>query len=127
MARTGRPKKEIDQSNFEKLCSIQCTEQEIAAFFDCDVSTISRWCKKTYGTTFEDIANKKAALGKISLRRSQFKMAERSERMAIWLGKQYLNQADRMETTVTEIDANLRNEIEDFLHDEGTGTATNED
>lgn len=127
MAKTGRPQKEIDQSNFEKLCSIQCTEQEIAAFFDCDISTIARWCKKTYGKTFEDIANKKSALGKISLRRSQFKMAERSERMAIWLGKQYLNQTDRMETTVTEIDANLRNEIEEFLHDEGTGVTTNED
>lgn len=74
--------------------------------------------------TFEDISKKKAALGKISLRRNQFKMAERSEKMAIWLGKQYLNQADKSETTVTEIDANLRNEIEDFLHDEGTGDNT---
>lgn len=120
MARTGRPKKQIDQDQFEKLCGIQCTEQEIASFFDCDISTLSRWCKNTYGSTFEDIAKKKASIGKISLRRTQWKQAERSERMAIWLGKQYLGQTDKMEATVAQIDDNQRQAIEDFLNVEDT-------
>jgi len=120
MARTGRPKKRIDKDQFEKLCGIQCTEQEIASFFDCDISTLSRWCKQTYACTFEDISKKKASIGKISLRRTQWKQAERSERMAIWLGKQYLGQTDKMEATVAQIDDSQRQAIEDFLNVEDT-------
>ena len=41
-----------------------------------------------------------SADGKISLRRTQFKMAVNSVAMAIWLGKQYLGQVDRQEMTV---------------------------
>jgi hypothetical protein len=41
------------------------------------------------------------ALGRISLRRQQFKMLrEGSTAMAIWLGKQYLGQRDRVEQTL---------------------------
>ena len=35
--------------------------------------------------------------GKASLRRTQFRMAETSAAMAIWLGKQYLGQKDKSE------------------------------
>ena len=30
----GRPKKEIDQKQFENLCGLQCTQEEICGFFD---------------------------------------------------------------------------------------------
>ena len=30
----GRPKKYIDKDEFEKLCALQCTENEICGFFD---------------------------------------------------------------------------------------------
>jgi len=63
-------------------------------------------------------------MGRISLRRSQMKLAERNPTMAIWLGKQWLDQKDKLEATVAGIDDDLRNEIEDFLNDEGTGTGT---
>ena len=90
----GRPKKEIDQTLFEKLCGIMCTEEEIAGIMDCSIDTIERWCKDTYGATFADIYKKYSAAGKSSLRRIQFKLAERSAAMAIFLGKQYLGQTD---------------------------------
>lgn len=99
MPRTGRPKKEIDQTQFEKLCAIQCTLVEIAGFFDCCEDTIENWCKKTYKTTFSEAYKKHSASGKISLRRAQFRLAERSAAMAIWLGKQYLDQKDYVEVT----------------------------
>lgn len=30
----ARPRKEIDQKNFESLCGLQCTLEEICGFFD---------------------------------------------------------------------------------------------
>jgi hypothetical protein len=45
-----------------------------------------------------------AAAGNASLRRSQFKMAEKSVPMAIFLGKNWLNQSDRNETVVMEVE-----------------------
>lgn len=97
MAKTGRPKKEIDKTQFEKLCGMQCTLKEIAGFFDCSEDTIERWCKRTYNNTFADTFKNHSAAGLISLRRNQFKLAEKSAAMAIFLGKQYLGQTDHIE------------------------------
>lgn len=90
----ARPRKEIDQANFEKLCGMQCTKEEIASFFDVSEDTIERWCKRTYNANFAVVLNKKGAAGRISLRRFQFKLAEHNPTMAIWLGKQYLGQRE---------------------------------
>ena len=100
----GRPRKEIDKSTFEKLCMIQCTEEEIADVIECSVDTINRWCKRTYKKTFAEIYKKYSASGKKSLRRMQFALAEKSPAMAIWLGKQYLGQTDRVENTIVEVE-----------------------
>ena len=102
MPRTGRPKKEIDKAQFEKLCGIQCTLVEIAGMFDCCEDTIENWCKKTYKQTFSEVYKTYSAPGKISLRRAQFRLAERNAAMAIWLGKQYLGQKDIVEVTDPE-------------------------
>ena len=93
----ARPRFVIDKEQFEKLCSIQCTLEEISGFFGCSEDTIERWCERTYKERFADIYAKKRGLGKISLRRSQFRMAETNPTMAIWLGKQYLGQTERIE------------------------------
>lgn len=87
----------IDRRQFETLCGIQCTEEEICAVFDVSKDTLLRWCKRTYKKSFADVFKEKKACGKISLRRSQWKMAERNATMAIWLGKQYLGQKDVVE------------------------------
>ncbi|MBP5474800.1 MAG: hypothetical protein J6X83_00845 [Methanomicrobium sp.] len=92
----GRPKKEIQAESFEKLCAILCTEEEIADFFDCSISTLSRFCKRTYGANFAEVYKKYSVRGKISLRRYQFKIAETNAGMAIFLGKNYLGQKDVM-------------------------------
>ena len=107
MARTGRPKIDIDKSQFEKLCGLQCTKEEIAGFFSCSEDTIENFCKRTYKQTFSVVFKEKRAGGRISLRRSQFRLAEKNAAMAIWLGKQYLGQTDRPEENidVEDIDA----------------------
>lgn len=97
MKKVGRPKTNIDKSNFEKLCQMQCTLEEIAGFFDCCDDTINNWCKEVYDDNFSGVYKKKSMAGKISLRRNQFKIAENNASMAIFLGKQYLGQRDNIE------------------------------
>lgn len=90
----ARPHKEIDQKNFESLCGLQCTLEEICGFFDVTDKTLDGWCKRTYGASFSEVFRKKRGAGKISLRRAQFQLAQKNANMAIWLGKQYLGQAE---------------------------------
>lgn len=75
---TGRPRKEIGKKIFENLCGLQCTLEEIAGVFDCSVDIIERWCKREYGETFAEVYKKHSAKGKTSLRRIQFKLAEKA-------------------------------------------------
>lgn len=103
----ARPKIEIDKTVFEKLCGIQCTEEEIADAFDTSVDTVARWCKRTYGKSFAEVFAQKRGKGRISLRRSQWKLAEKSATMAIFLGKQYLGQRDNVDVTVAGEKNNL--------------------
>lgn len=93
----ARPRKEIDQKDFESLCALQCTREEICGFFDISEKTLDSWCKRTYGQSFSLIFNQKRGKGKISLRRAQFRLAEKNASMAIWLGKQWLGQKDTVE------------------------------
>lgn len=103
MARTGRPRKEIDKESVEKLCRLLCTKEEVAGFFDCSISTIERFCKNAYkdengeGQTFETVLKKFGSNAKISLRRLAFKHAEKSYQMTIFLCKQYLGMSDNPE------------------------------
>ena len=98
----ARPQAQIDKKQFESLCGLQCTREEIADFFEVDMDTVTNWCKRTYGKGFSAVFGEKRAYGKISLRRNQFRMAEKNANMAIWLGKQYLNQKDRPEEEVQD-------------------------
>ena len=117
----GRPMKDIDQKNFESLCGLQCTLPEIADFFDCSEDTIERWCKRTYGETFAVIYNKRCGKGKISLRRAQFKLAEKSAAMAIFLGKQYLGQTDNPAALQEQTEVEDLKPLADLLGDDDTG------
>lgn len=100
----GRPLTQIDKKTFEGLCRIQCTETEIAGIFECSIDAVCDWCKRTYGATFADTYKTYADQGKASLRRTQFKLAEKSAAMAIFLGKNMLGQTDKIEQTVMEVE-----------------------
>lgn len=93
----GRPKIEINQSIFENMCAYQCTKDEICGILDIDEKTLTRWCKDTYGLGFSEIYKKKCKVGLMSLRRIQWKHAEKNASMAMFLGKVYLNQKEREE------------------------------
>lgn len=98
----ARPKKEIDYDLVNKLAEIQCTQEEIANILDISVRTLQR------DKEFCRIFNMSRENGKMSLKRWQFKRAEQgSDRMLIWLGKQYLGQRD-------VIESNNTHEVEDL-------------
>lgn len=118
MAKAGRPKKQIDYQSVEKLASIFCTEEEISYFLDISVRTLQR------DPEFCRIYKKGAQVARMSLRRKQYKLAEKNAAMAIFLGKQYLGQTDKVETSIVSIDETTRNEIEDFLNDTEEETDT---
>jgi hypothetical protein len=97
----GRKPKELDPVLFENLCSIFCTQAEICEIMSVDDMTLRAWVERHYGENFSVVYKKKAGMGKMSLRRAQLKMAQTNPTMAIWLGKQFLNQLDRVEEQIT--------------------------
>lgn len=111
----ARPRIDIDKEQFEKLCGLQCTLVEIAGYFRCSEDTIENWCKREYKKGFSDIFRQKRSTGQISLRRAQFRMAETNATMAIWLGKQYLGQAERQEIAVSVNDDDTIKEMDAFF------------
>lgn len=120
MAKMGRPRKEINQSEFEKLCSILCTQEEIANFFDCSTDTINRWCQKTYKETFAVAYKKLCVNGKISLRRNAFVLSQKNAAMCIFLLKNLLGFRD-----VAEIETeHSKEQFESFLNALSVGAKT---
>lgn len=127
----ARPRIQINKEDFEKLCGLQCTKEEIAGWFNCSEDTIERFCDREYGESFAVVADKKRGVGKISLRRTQWKLAEKSATMAIFLGKQYLDQSDKIEQTISGIDDKTRQAVgelvEGLINDEGTSNQNSSD
>ena len=111
----GRPMKQIDKMQFEKLCALQCTEEEICGFLDVTDKTLERWCQKEYKAHFSEVFRQKRGVGKVSLRRSQWRLAEKNSNMAIWLGKQYLGQRDMPQENTTETQNNDMQTLADLL------------
>lgn len=104
MAIMGRPRKEIDYDQLEKLCQLQCTLLEIAYFFGCSDDTIENRVKERFDMTFSEYYKKYSAHGKISLRRFQFEAAKKGNTsMLIWLGKQHLEQREPKSEQLIEI------------------------
>jgi len=109
----GRPKKVIDQEQFEELCKIQCTKDEICNVLKCDEKTLTGWCNSTYNLGFSEIYIKLSAFGKSSIRRAQYKAAMAGNTtMLVWLGKQYLGQHEPTQEII------IAEEEQDMIMDE---------
>ena len=96
--KVGRPKIQLDYKTIEKLAGMMCTQEEIASYFDCDVRTLQR------DKEFCRVYKKGLDQGRMSLRRKQYNMSETNVTMAIWLGKQYLGQTDKVESRNENMD-----------------------
>ena len=88
----GRPSAKIDLDELEKLCLMQCTDDEIAAFFGVSTRTIERRRKVQ---RFADIMEQAKAKGRVSVRRNLFRLAGNGNvAAAIFLAKNLLGYRD---------------------------------
>ncbi len=117
----GRPKiewRDKEFSTFEALCGIHCTEQDICSVMNVTDKTLNKILKKKYKMNFSECFKRFSANGRISLRKKQFEVAKAGNvTMLIWLGKQHLGQADRIEQTTETHDKaeGMHNEIMDAI------------
>ena len=88
----GRRAVQIDLEEVERLCTIQCTDQELASYFGVDVKTIERRKKKT---AFAAAVERGRAKGRVSVRRNLFALAAKGNVAAsIFLAKNLLGYKD---------------------------------
>lgn len=88
--RPGRPEKEVDEKLIYELAKIHCTMQEISAVTKVSVDTLER--------RFMDLIKEARDEGRASLRRQQYDLAIKGNvTMLLWLGKQLLGQAEKVE------------------------------
>lgn len=91
----ARPKKRVSKKQFENLCAIQCTKEEICSVLDISDKTLDKWVKENYSESFSEVFKQKRNLGTMSLRRKQMEQALKGNTaMQIFLGKNLLNQSD---------------------------------
>ena len=95
----GRPKAKIDLDELEKLCGMQCTDEEIAAFFGVSAKTIER--RKDI-SKFREVMDRARAKGRVSVRRNLFRLANAGNiAAAIFLAKNLLGYRDVVNTEHT--------------------------
>ena len=103
-----RPKEFFpDMEKVYSLCKLNCTDSEIAAFFEVSLSTVER--ERKSNPEFNEAIERGKSYGKLSLRRKQVELATEgagNATMLIWLGKQYMGQKDK-----TEVVADVVNRI----------------
>ena len=88
----ARPKAKIDLAELEKLCAMQCTDEEIAAFFGVSTKTVERRRKVE---RFSDVMEQARAKGRVSVRRNLFRLASNGNVAAtIFLAKNLLGYRD---------------------------------
>lgn len=99
----GRPKLILNAEGVnmaELLSGFMCTEEEIASAMSVSVDTLHN---ANNSKAFTEALKRGQEKGKASLRRTQFKLAEKNASMAIWLGKQYLQQKDEVSAEISSM------------------------
>ena len=88
----GRKSARIDLGELEKLCALQCTDEDLAAFFGVTVRTIERRRQKH---AFAAVMERGRAKGRLSVRRLLFTQANNGNTAAsIFLAKNLLGYRD---------------------------------
>jgi hypothetical protein len=98
----------IDLDELEKLAAMHCTEAEVAAWFSKPGQTISQsaMSRRLKREPLKTVWAQGWAKGAISLRRQQKQRADAGDKtMLIWLGKQWLGQADKSEVRTSTLDS----------------------
>lgn len=97
----GRPRMLLNERGaavVKRMAEIMCTNEEIADVLGVGVDLITN---DNNNAVFQAAKREGQVRGKMSLRRKQFALAEKNANMAIFLGKNYLDQKDKQEVKST--------------------------
>jgi hypothetical protein len=105
----GRPKVRIDLESLGQLAVLQCTTDELAAFFNTTKRTIIRRLKEP---ALREAYERGLALGRVSLRRLQWRHAKMPNSagvsMTIHLSKHHLGQTEKAALELSgRVDSNV--------------------
>jgi hypothetical protein len=95
----GRPTRVIDYDKLKVMVEMQAIGEECACVLQMDYEVLNHNLQRDGHGGFKDYFKKHSGTGKISLRRAQFRSAIEGKNvtMQIWLGKQHLGQADKVD------------------------------
>ena len=92
-SKVGRPRKEIDYLLVRRYAQAQCTQEMIASALGISLSTL------THDEEFSRVYFEGKEDGKSAILSMQYKLAMGGNAdMLKWLGKNYIKQADKIET-----------------------------
>ena len=101
----ARPKVKIDLAELEKLCGMQATDEEVAAFFEVSTKTIER---RRQQKRFREVMERGKAKGRVSVRRALFRLATNGNiAAAIFLSKNLLGYKDYVNSELTGVAGGL--------------------
>ena len=102
---------ELGKEIIEEIARYHLTEEEVAAVLGVSADTLKSIDNRA---TFSECKIKGEAYGKASLKRWQFERAKKgSDKMLIWLGKQYLGQKDKLDVAA---DAEQLDKLDEILN-----------
>lgn len=95
----GRPKVVIDWEKVAVLARLHSPQEDIAYILDCSVDTLNNASKRENGCSFSEYCHKRRAESRSKLRQLMWQSAQNGNVvMQIWLSKNELGYADKVET-----------------------------
>lgn len=82
---------------------------------DVTDKTLETWCKRTYKCGFSEIFRQKKESGKVSLRRSGFRMAQENASVHIFYAKNYLGMSDTVQQNINVISDDTRSQVQSLI------------
>ena len=124
MARTGRPKIEVDWVELHEHMEAHSPIEELAAIVGCDVKTLNSACRRDNNTILSRYIERRKRIGKarLRLRRAQKAWEGDSERLIEWLSKQWFGETDKPSDNIrAELPARQLELMNDDKHSEYAG------
>lgn len=99
MARPPKESDKINKDELEKLMRLYPSEKEAADWFGVTIKTLQRFIRKHFQSSFVQLRDKSFVKTKVGLKRAQIEKALKGDNtMLIWCGKQYMGQAEKVES-----------------------------
>lgn len=96
----GRPRIEINDELFDSIIELPLIKADIAKVLKCSEDTVERYVKKRFDQTFAECQEQNRQMFRRNILAKQYELAMKSDRvMLIWLGKQYLGQSEKIESS----------------------------